>query len=149
MGGNPINFFDSLGLYPTCESIILGVFDVVSSRTEEQVLSRDYGFAFVVTGPTVSPNLDPRRPRQIPIAPSLRTEVWWALRESLSIKEFEKRKTFQKLKVFCTELLKDECGNTREFNTNFEQTELINEIERLTGERIETREQLLRLLFVL
>lgn len=149
VGGNPINFFDSLGLYPSCESIILGVFDVISSRTEEQVLSRDYGFAFVVTGPSVSPNLDPRRPRQLPIKPSLRTEVWWALRELLSIKEFEKRKTFQKLKVFCTEQLTDECGNTREFRTNFERTELINEIERLTGERIETREQLIRLLFVL
>jgi RHS repeat-associated protein len=73
-GGNPINFFDSLGLYPTCESIILGVFDEISHRTEEQVLSRDYGFAFRVTGPSVSPNLDPRRPRQIPVAPSLRTE---------------------------------------------------------------------------
>lgn len=149
MNGNPINFFDSLGLLPTCESIIIGSFDVVSSRTEEQVLSRDYGFAFRVTGPSVGPNLDPRRPRQPPIAPSLRTEVWWALRELLSIKEFEKTKNFMKFKVFCTELLTDECGNTREFNTNFERTELVNEVERLTGERIETREQLLRLLFVL
>jgi len=147
--GNPINLFDPLGLFPTCESIILGTFNVITSRTEEQVLSKDYGFAFVVTGPSVSPNLDPRRPRRPPIAPSLRTEVWWALRELLSIKEFEKTKTFQNLKFFCTELLTDECGNTREFNTSFERTELINEIERLTGERIETREQLLRLLFVL
>lgn len=149
MVGNPINLFDPLGLFPTCESIILGTFNVITSRTEEQVLSKDYGFAFVVTGPSVSPNLDPRRPRRPPIAPSLRTEVWWALRELLSIKEFEKTKTFQNLKFFCTELLTDECGNTREFNTSFERTELINEIERLTGERIETREQLLRLLFVL
>ena len=148
VGGNPLNFFDSLGLFPKCDSIILGVFDVISSRTEEEVLSKNYGFAFVVTGPSVSPNLDPRRLRQLPIAPSLRTEVWWALRQLLSIREFEKRKTFQRLKFFCTEVLSDECGNTREFNTNFERTELINEVERLTGQRIETREQLIRLLFV-
>ena len=149
VGGNPVHFVDSLGLYPTCESTILGTFNVVTSRTEERVLSRNYGFAFVVTGPTVSPNLDPRRPRQMPIAPSLRTEVWWALKELLSIKKFEKAKMFQKLKVFCAELLTDECGNAREFNAHFERTELISEIERLSGERIDTREQLLRLLFVL
>ncbi len=149
VGGNPIMFFDSLGLFPTCDSTIIGVFDVVSTRTAEQVLSRDYGFAFVITGPSVSPNLDPRSSRRPPIKPSLRTEVWWALKELLSIKTFELRKTFQRLKVFCTETLTDECGNTRGFRTNFERTELINEIERLTGERIETREQLLRPLFVL
>ena len=101
------------------------------------------------TGPTASPSPDPRRPRRPPISPSLRTEVWWALRELLSIKTFEKTKTFNKLKVFCTELLTDECGNTREFNTIFERTELVNELEKLTGEKIETREQLIRLLFVL
>jgi RHS repeat-associated protein len=51
VGGNPINFFDSLGLFPTCESIILGTFNVITSRTAEQLLSKDYGFAFIVTGP--------------------------------------------------------------------------------------------------
>ncbi len=149
VGGNPINFFDSLGLYPTCASYILGSFNSVTTRNEERVLSMDYGFRFIVTGLSVSPNLDPRRPRQPPITLSVRTEVWWALRELLSVKTFEKTKTFQHLKVFCTEQLTDECGNSSEFSTNFESTELINEIEKLTGDTIETREQLIRLLFVL
>ncbi|MCF6256779.1 MAG: RHS domain-containing protein, partial [Gammaproteobacteria bacterium] len=148
VAGNPINFIDSLGLYPDCESIILDVFNVITTRNEEQILSRDYGFSFVITRPSVGPNLDPRRPRQPPIAPGIRTEIWWALKELLAIKTFETRKTYQNLKFFCTEKLTDECGNVSEFRTNFERTELANEIERLTGERIETREQLIRLLLV-
>lgn len=148
VGNNPLGFFDSIGLIPDCESIILGTFDVFSNRTEETILSQDHGFAFIVTGVSVGPNLDPRRPRQFPISPGLRTEVWWALKEMIAVKVYETKKTYQKLKVFCTEQRKGECGKVWEFRTNFERTELASEITNLVDDSIETRQELIRLLFV-
>ena len=84
----------------------------------------------------------------MPIAPGVRTEVWWALKEMLAVKLFETKKTFQKLKVFCTEEREGECAEKREFRTNFERTELASEITNLIDESIETREELIQLLFV-
>ncbi len=145
VGGNPISFFDSLGLVPDCDSTVLDVFNVNSSRKKESV-SRNYGFAFVMTELSVNINLDPRRPRQPPIAPGIRTEIWWALKERLTIKTFVTTKVFQKLKVFCTENLIDECGKIKEFRTNFEKTNLLSELEKLTDTNFETRNKLIQLL---
>ena len=142
-----MNFFDSLGLYPDCESIILDTFNKFNSWSEERSLLKDYGFTFIVTGLSVGPNLDPRKPKQMPISLGVSTEVWWSVKEILAIKMYETIKVFQNLRVFCTEKLTDECGNEREFSTSFETIELASETTKLTDEKLEIREQLIKLLF--
>jgi hypothetical protein len=149
VGGNPLSFFDSLGLYPDCISLITGIDKVVSSYSEETILSRDYGFSIVPRGPTATQNLDPRRPKQIPVKPSIRIDVWWALTELIATKLFETEKVFQNLKVFCTEERTDECGNTYTFRTNFERRELVRERTTMIGESVDRRQKLIRLLFSL
>jgi len=65
------------------------------------------------------------------------------------IKTYGTTRTYNDLKVFCTEKLTGECGSVREFRTNFEKTELINEFAEFSGESVEERVELIKLLFVL
>ena len=94
------------------------MFSTSSRYTEQKLLDSDYGFSFVTTRPTVGPNLDPKKPKQPPVAPGVEIQVWWAAEELFEYRVYERTKTFQVLKVFCTEMITDECGNTSEFSTN-------------------------------
>jgi hypothetical protein len=128
VNANPLNWFDSTGLYPNCESIILGLRYTSKTEKERTLLYSDYGTVFQSDGkPSFGPNLDPGNPTQIPVKPELIIEVWWARKDKIQWKEYLVNKTFQKLKVFCEETRTDECGNTETYRFNSTREELIEE----------------------
>ena len=150
VNANPKNWYDSTGLIPNCESIILGLRHTSKTEKERTLLFSDYGVALQSRGqPSVGINLDPRNPGQIPIKPALKIEVWWARTDHIRWEEYLVNKAFQKLKVFCEETRIDMCEKPRTFHFNFNTEKLISEDRELLRTFIDRELVLLNLLYKL
>ncbi len=130
---NPTGLIDRLGLTPDCIIRRLGsrvaVRDIeLNQRTRFVNLPRvrDIG------GLELSPNLDPRFPRRIPIAPTVGIEWWMAQHRIGLVDVYERTQKFILENIFCTDTFEDECGKQQKTITLDEQRERpLHPIDRL------------------
>lgn len=142
VGGNPLAFTDIFGLYPTCNILeILAPTTQTSRRTTDELLSRYRTvlteFGGVSTG--LTPN-NPRRPRLDPgITPII--HLWLVEISNWLTTIFERTIREQVTRYMCKDTITDECGNTEEFTSFNNDTNVLSESETIVHQRSYTEER--------
>ncbi len=143
---NPLRYIDPFGLYPKCESYILGITTKEWQDFDEIILFQFRLPVPIPVGVGIGPDLDPRFPKKFPIRPEIQFDLWEVEYTLASQKIYSVTQVIQHLKVFCTETREDKCGNTKTFNTNFEIDNPLDPVRKLIDERLDWRYEKIRLL---
>jgi len=108
---NPTGLIDRLGLTPDCIIRRLGSRVVVGDiELNQRTMFVNLPRARNVVGLQLSPNLDPRFPRRIPIAPSVGIE-WWMAQQRIGLVDiYERTLKIIRENIFCTDTFEDKCG---------------------------------------
>lgn len=143
VGNNPLRWTDRLGLLPDCDVYLIGTRRNQFRDTNKELLRRISGLAFR-SRPGIGPNLDPRTPGRIPLAPGLEWEVWLAEKEWWRIQEFLTVQVFNQFKSFCEDTITGECGRTETIRFESEHEELKSEEKQILRDYIDVVEKLIR-----
>jgi RHS repeat-associated protein len=128
---NPASFVDVLGLYADCITYTKQRFP--RSRTvEETFLEKEWHWIQPYFGGAgVGPNLDPIRPKQSPVMPELRFDLWWVLNQRFHHYKWIVNEDVLVRHVFCVEKISGPCGEENTVITSYDKEDIVNSTETL------------------